>query len=237
MMTRNILLSFVIVVVAMLPLSSANADTNEGSALWLMSFTRLKFEDDLRAFIEIQPRFAIDDPAPGNDGDIRSVIYRGALGYQINPNFSFYLGYAAIPQYEPSKLEHRIFQEAFSTHDLESWRIINRLRLEERFLEGVDDVPWRIRHQLRGQRLLSFCDGLALAISDEVFMNLNDINTSATQGFDQNRIFLGINYKFSESLAMDFGYLNQYVEKRGGSSDLLAHNIFLGFISQFDFTS
>lgn len=236
-MKQKIISKFILAVFLVLSANLARADTENGSALWLMSLNRFNLDDNTRVLFEFQPRISIDDPSSGNDGDIRTVIYRGALGYQIDQNFSAYLGYAVIPQYEPTKTEHRIFQELFSSHDYESWKIINRFRLEERFLEGVDDTLWRIRHQLRVQKPISSCDGLSLAISDEVFLNLNDINTSATQGFDQNRLFLGVNYKFSEKLAMDFGYLNQYVERRGGSSDLLAHNIFVGFISQFDFPS
>jgi hypothetical protein len=236
-MKPGIVLSIALLLSSLLNVNFVRADTDEGSALWLMSFSRFKFENNLRAFLEVQPRISVDDPAPGNDGDIRTVIYRGALGYQIDQNFSAYFGYAVIPLYEPTKVEHRIFQELFSSHDHESWKIINRFRLEERFLEGVDDMQWRARHQLRAQRALSFCEGVSLAMSDEVFINLNDINTAATQGFDQNRLFFGVNYKLSDRLSMDLGYLNQYVERRAGSNDLITHNIFLGFISQFDFTS
>ena len=44
---------------------------------------------------------------------------------------------------------------------------------------------------------------------DEIFVNLNTVGNGPDSGFDQNRLFLGMNRQFTEHFNMDLGYQMQ----------------------------
>ncbi len=58
----------------------------------------------------------------------------------------------------------------------------------------------------------------AVVAYDEIFVNLNTVGTTQGKGpaagFDQNRVFVGINRTFSKYLNMDIGYQNQLLNSR-----------------------
>ena len=90
------------------------ADTETKSSLWTMSLNRFQFTEQYRGFLDIQPRFTVEDVPGGDNGSIDTVLIRGALGYQLNSNLGIYQGYAIIPTYDPDRVEHRSFQELLS---------------------------------------------------------------------------------------------------------------------------
>ncbi len=227
----------IFVILNILTLQNTHAETDTGSGVWFSYSARGRFAGDLRAFIDLQPRFVIDSPKSKLDSSISAANFRGAFGYQIDPNFSAYLGYAFVPSYNPKREETRMFQDVWVVHFFEDLKFSNRLRLEERNLEGVDKISLRGRYQSRVQKLVGSVEGLSLVFSDELFFNLNDVNTTAPHGFEQNRAFLGVNYQLSKSLAIDLGYLNQFQEKRQGSADNLNHIILLELVQTFDWSN
>ncbi len=210
------------------------ADTENASRFWFMSLTRLKHSESLRSFIDLQPRTSIDDPEQGEDGNVRQFLARGALGYQITPSSTLYQGYGLITNYGPKKSEHRSFQELLSSYTLQSFQLTHRFRFEQRFIEGRNGVSLRGRYFFRLQRAIPHLESVALAASNELFVTLNEPGDGPKAGFDQNRVFLGVNYSLSDSLSVDLGYQNQYVERRGGISNVSNHIVFLGLISKFD---
>lgn len=110
-----------------------------------MSLNRFQFTEQYRGFLDIQPRFTVDDVPGGDNGSIDTVLIRGALGYQLKPNIGIYQGYAIIPTYDPDKVEHRSFQELLAKQSLTSDSVlVHRLRFEQRFIEGVDDTSLRL---------------------------------------------------------------------------------------------
>ena len=62
--------------------------------------------------------------------------------------------------------------------------------------------------------------------SEEIFFNLNSVNWGPTQGFDQNRVFVGAGYKFNDIVKTEFGYMNQYVN-RNLKADFIDHQLSL----------
>ena len=49
----------------------------------------------------------------------------------------------------------------------------------------------------------------AVVVYDEIFMNVNAVGNGPDSGFDQNRLFLGLNRQFTEHFNMDLGYQMQ----------------------------
>lgn len=217
--------------------SNLYADTETRTSSWFMSLSRFQFTEQSRGFLDIQPRFTVDDIPGGDNGSIDTLLIRGALGYQINPNIGIYQGYGIIPTYDPDKVEHRSFQELLAKQSItNSLSLVHRLRFEQRFLEDVDDTAFRFRYFARLTYPLSgIHEKLSLAINEEIFIHLNDVGNGPQSGFNQNRLFVGLNYKISNSLAFEAGYQNQFINGRNGSDDVINHIAFLGMLTNFSF--
>ncbi len=208
--------------------------TESRTSLWTMSLTRLTFSEHWRGFVDIQPRFTINDIAGGDNGRLDMLLMRGAVGYQLTKNIGLYQGYANIPTYDPKKAEHRSFQELFIKQPLRKGVFAHRLRFEQRDLDGVDETAYRFRYFARlVYPLNNWHPKLSLAVNEEVFINLNDADGGPQSGFNQNRLFMGLNYRVNPNLAYEFGYQNQYVNRRGGADDISNHILFFGIQTKF----
>lgn len=210
------------------------AETDSRSSVWLMSLSRFDFGANIKAFLDVQPRFTVNDITGGNDGAIDTVLLRGALGYQITPNIGLYQGYAYIPTYDPKRVEHRAFQELLINQALNNTgNYLHRLRVEQRFIDGIDDTSYRFRYFGRfTYPLHDLHEKLSLAINEEVFVHLNDVDSGPQAGFDQNRLFIGLNYRLNPSLAYEVGYQNQYIHRRT-NNNISNHILFFGIQTNF----
>ncbi len=220
-----------------LGLGTLPAQADSKASTWLMSLTRFTFTEEVRGFLDLQPRLAVEDPKPGQDGHFDTLLIRGALGYQLDEDIGIYQGYAAIPAYDPTRVEHRSFQEMLAQQPLSgALSLTHRLRFEQRFLENIDDLALRVRYFARMTHPIpSIHENISLAVNEEVFINANDADEGPQAGFNQNRFFLGLNYKIDDSLSVDCGYQNQFVDGRKGADDTVNHVAFLGFISKVSF--
>ena len=68
---------------------------------------------------------------------------------------------------------------------------------------------------------------------EELFFGLNDTDWGARNGFDRNRLFLGVGWRLGQSgHSMEIGYLNQYTDAASGN-DLMEHilslNVFMNY--------
>ncbi len=213
----------------------ANADTSSRTSAWFMSLSRVTFSDSVNAFVDIQPRFTINDTAGGEDNALDSLLLRGALGYQITPNIGLYQGYAYIPTYDPKNVEHRSFQELSVKQKLQSkGTLTHRLRFEQRFIDSANETAYRLRYFGRYVRSLEMWHPkLSLAINEEVFINLNDAEKGPQSGFNQNRLFVGLNYRINPALAYEFGYQNQIINVSSNSNNVMNHILFFGVQTNF----
>lgn len=218
------------------PLVSGAAETDSRTSTWLMSLTRFTFTEEIRGFVDIQPRFTLNDTTGGEDNALDTLLMRGALGYQLAPNVGLYQGYAVIPTYDPKRVERRSFQELLINQSLTTGALLHRVRFEQRFLDRVDDTAYRLRYFVRHTRPLpSWNANLSLAINEELFVNVNNVNGGPQTGFDQNRLFIGANYKVNQNLSYDLGYQNQYINGRLGRDDVMNHILFFGVLTNFSF--
>ncbi len=228
MLSRKIVFTLLIVS------TGVQAETETRTSTWFMSLSRFQFAEHYRAFVDLQPRFTVNDIQGGNDGSIDTLLMRGALGYQITPNIGLYQGYGLIPTYDRKRVEHRSFQELLASQSFNNAKLVHRVRFEQRFLEGVDDTSLRVRYFGRfTYPLTNIHDRLSLAVNEEVFIHVNDSDGGPQSGFNQNRLFLGINYRVSKMLAFDTGYQNQYINGQGGAADVMNHILFLGMLTNF----
>lgn len=199
-----------------------------------MSFSRIKLTESVNSFVDIQPRYTMNDTKGGKNNAFDTLLFRGAIGYQISPHIGLYQGYANIQTYDPKNVEHRSFQELFINQPLQHNSLAHRIRFEQRFIESVDKTAYRLRYLGRYVRALpAWHRNLSLAINEEVFINLNDTENGPKSGFNQNRLFIGLNYRVNNSLAYEFGYQNQIINVPSNNNNVMNHIFFLGLQSNF----
>ncbi|MDO9139298.1 MAG: DUF2490 domain-containing protein [Methylobacter sp.] len=183
-----------------------------------------------RYWLEGQGRFG-DDSSRFSQG-----ILRAGLGYAVTDTTSLWLGYGWIPSEQPIAAvpfeENRIWQQLLWNKQYELGTFSSRSRFEQRFMGIGNDVGWRFRQLLKASVPLRIIDHTSFVISDEYFVDINKTDWKADNGFDQNRLFVGIGYAFDAHAKTEIGYMNQYINKLKGPhalNHILSVNFYLNY--------
>jgi hypothetical protein len=123
--------------------------------------------------------------------------------------------------------EHRAWQSAHHAIEHERFRVVHRIRMDERFIEGVDPTIARFRYRLSASYPFGKSEWYGLA-SNEVFVNLNEGREGPHDGFEQNRLNLGLGRHLFGRLRVEGGYSFQYVYEKA-KPDVVQHVVFLEF--------
>lgn len=150
------------------------------------------------------------------------VILRPALGLQLSDVVSVYAGYAWIPTMfngAGRADEHRFWQQLILAWSLSrGWSFQSRTRTELRFGEG-DDVGFRARQFVRlGWAPRS--SPLGFVMWDEFFLGFRDTDWGNVGGYDQNRLFVGLQLAGRDWGRTEVGYMLVHLNR---SPNLLAH--------------
>lgn len=195
---------------------------------WMGVFYQNKLSEKFGLYLEEQVR--LNNHVTGGN----RLILRPGIQYYFNPKLSVTLGYAWTPNFSPFRNENRLWQQVQHSLNASSYQLINRFRFEERKIENTVGVGLRIRYLIRSLIYLNQNERrLALCLSEEAFFELNDISGGPPPGFDQNRLFLGLNYKVNDELTLESGYLNLYDTYTSEIVDLLNHNYVLNLYLNF----
>lgn len=156
---------------------------------------------------------------------------RFAGSYYLTNNISLVGGYAHMwlaPTTQGWKTytnENRVYEQLQYTSKVGSISMVQRIRNEQRWMEQIvnDSSTHKYRLSNRVRYLLSFQIPLssnkyvpAIALSDEIALQFGKYVGANT--FDQNRLFIGIAQKVSNSLWFDLGYMMEYQEKSSGTA-------------------
>jgi hypothetical protein len=204
--------------------TDVRADVDHNAEIWAPVIVQGFAGERLRYLMEVQPR------ASSLTGlALQKIIVRPAVGYQMSKTFSLWLGYAWIPFFAPERVtENRVFQQMlFEVHPLRGnphgdFLLVNRTRFEERFIDDASGPSFRLRHMARGVYRIPGAGGLGVAASDELFVNLVRLQKGPPDGFDQNRAYVGFNYKI-DALQLELGYLNDIVNRGDDKPWRMAH--------------
>ena len=176
---------------------------------------------------KVQSRFQISPRWLNNSTDFNQLILHGLLGYKFNKHISFFQGYAWSTLYIPNfKREQRPYQELIISHNVKKLSLEHRFRFEERFIQDIEGVTLRPRYRLKASYPLDKKERWSLVLFDELFVNLNSHFGGPQAGIDQNRIYAGINHKFSERISGDLGYQLQHQHTKGSNLETLNHFVF-----------
>lgn len=176
-------------------------------------------KDRFRWYAEAQPRVSL------STGRFELLLLRPAVGLQVTPEVSLWVGYSWTPTFGPYRDEQRPFQQVLVEQKFAGIvTLINRFRVEERFIENTSGVALRLRHMVRGVARFGASSPWGLAVSEELFVNLNGVDRGPAPGFDQNRAFVGLNVNV-DAWQFELGYMNVFVNRPGPSSDRMLHTV------------
>jgi hypothetical protein len=204
----------------LLPPAPAFAKSDE--QVWGTASLSVKLDDRWRLSQEFTTRFS------DNRNGLYEIESNTLLGYRLNKMVTVWAGYTHDPQYSGGDftvMEHRAREQV--TFDgltkLGKGKLNGRIRLEQRWRDGVEGTGWRLRPYLKYS--LPLRGKTALNLSSEPFFNLNKVAFQRSSGLDRVRNLISVSTPLSKSLTGEAGYMNQHGFVRGGpdTSDNIAY--------------
>jgi hypothetical protein len=187
----------------------AAARASEDEQLWTTASATVKLSDHWRFSQEVVARFSND-----RDG-LYEVEMNSLIGYKIGKKVTVWAGYTHDPQYNGgdfSVMEHRGRQQVTLDNIVKigPGQLSARLRLEQRWREGVDGTAWRLRPYVKF--VLPFREGgkTALLLSHESFIDFNTTNFQRVQGEERMRNLIAITTPVAKNVNAEIGYLHQH---------------------------
>ena len=207
---------------ALLIVAPAHAWAASDEQLWASGSATVKLADKWRLSQEIVARFS------DNRNGLYEIESNTLVGYRLSKVTTLWAGYTHDPQYSGGDftvMEHRAREQV--TFDgfakLGAGKLSGRMRLEQRWREGVNGTGWRLRPYLKYS--LPLHGKTALNISSEPFVNLNTTGFQRTDGLDRVRNLVTVSTPLTKSISGEVGYMNQHGFVRHGphTSDNIAY--------------
>lgn len=199
-----------LILATLISCKNAIAETIEDGRYWFSLYTQGPLpKENFYWSLDIHPRWREE----GRHFD--TLILRPSLIYKITPKTSIWTGYDIInnhPAGQSSFQENRLWEQVM--HQFEPFgglTLTVRTRFEQRDREDYSDIAHRLRQMVRATTPSSLHQQLSWVVWDELFINLNQTDWGVMRGTDQNRLFLGANWKFDDLSNLEVGYINQYV--------------------------
>lgn len=214
--------------------SSVMAETLEDFRIWGNVTARGNFgfiDPDFKKFrwaAEVQPRSREEGEA------MDQLLIRPGVGYAVTEHSSLWVGYAHVINFVAAGdniHEDRAWQQYMWSGATPLGAFTSRSRFEQRWQSNGGETGGRFRQMFKLSWPIPVYPAVSLVGWDEVFVNLNDTNWGARQGFDQNRGFAGIGYRVLPPVLVEIGYMNQYINKStlDNMNHVLSLNLFLDF--------
>ncbi len=203
----------VFVLLALSGLLPAHADTEQDGRYWFSVYAQGKLPaEQLYWSMDMQPRWR-------NEGQhFDQLILRPAVFYKFNPKSSVWLGYDTVvshPDGQSAQRENRLWEQLQYQFDaVADLTFTSRTRLEQRRREDSEEIGHRWRQMVRMTAPVSGHPQWLWVASNELFIQLNQTEWGARRGIDQNRFFIGAQWRFSDVSNVESGYLHQYVNTR-----------------------
>jgi len=211
----------IIAFVAALATPAAAWATDDGQ-LWTNANATVKLSDSWRLSEEVTVRFS------DNKNGLYELESNTLLGYRFNKVVTFWAGYTHNPQYSAghfTRMEHRAREQVTfdSFTKLGPGKLSGRLRLEQRWREGLDGTGWRLRPYVKYSMPLQ--GKVNLNLSSEPFFNFNTTSFQTKKGLDRVRNLATVSVPISKKVTGEVGYMNQhlFLSGRPDESDHVAY--------------
>lgn len=135
------------------------------------------------------------------------------LGKKLNKVVTVWLGYTFDPAYSHGtfvRREHRFRQQVSfdGFAKIGKVKLSGRLRLEQRWREGITGTAWRLRPQIKAS--MPFVGKSTLAFASEEFIDLNNTAFQRVDDLERMRNSVTVTIPLSKKISLDVGYLNQH---------------------------
>lgn len=180
------------------------------------------------ATAKLSNRWRLSEEITGRFSDHRNGLYEiesnTLFGYSVGKGVTLWAGYTHNPTYSGGHfaiMEHRA-REQVTIDDLArlgTGRLSGRIRVEQRWREGLDGTGWRIRPYVKYALPFHRGEKTAFIASVEPFFDLNTTTFQRTGGLDRIRSFVGISTPLTRNVTAEAGYLNQHTFVRNGSDN------------------
>lgn len=203
----------VFVLLALSGLLPAHADTEQDGRYWFSVYAQGKLPaEQFYWSMDMQPRWR-------NEGQhFDQLILRPAVFYKVDQKSSVWLGYDTVvshPDGQSAQRESRLWEQFQYQFDaVADLTFTSRTRLEQRRREDFQDIGHRWRQMVRMTTPVPGHPQWSWVASNELFIQLNQTAWGARRGIDQNRFFIGAQWRFSDVSNLESGYLHQYVNTR-----------------------
>jgi ribosomal protein L32E len=201
-------------------LAQADGQVSNDFQNWMSINTNVQINDKYRAFLELNPRLM------DNGSRLGAAYIRPAIGYDINPNLTVWAGYVLQATNSQANLNYVLENQSYQQVTWrgkvgdDNWEFRNAV--EERYLPS--EMGYRSRSRIRYEYVIPNQKTWSLIGSDEVFMNFNNVQASSVRsGIAQNRAYVGVGYRFTPSIQVESGYMNQHVWNGGDLVDQNNH--------------
>lgn len=181
----------------------------------------------VRLWVESQGRFSNANPM--ENMNFYQGMMRTAMGYAVTDRLTLWAGYTYLPteNYGQGYVgEQDVWPGIRYIFPTKLGTVTLREMLEMRFTRG--DAPGiRPRTLVKLIHPFEFEPRLGLVLWDEFFFNLNNVANNPNgglSGFNQNRAFAGLSWIVNESTRMEFGYMNQMINKSGPNLPYSSYN-------------
>ena len=157
------------------------------------------------AVVEVQQRLTQDLTRPSLS------LARIGIGVRLAPDVTAFAGYHfqhAYPAGRAATDEHRLWQQLAFPLYTDPGRVQAglRLRLEQRWIAGADDMGWRARVMLRIQIPSARVGNAVPVIWSEALLPLDDTDWGQRRSARQFRYFAGAALPISNRLGLEAGY-------------------------------
>jgi len=222
--------------------SFAQKKVERQQLIWYGYYNALKFNENWALLSEIQER-QFYNPTAQHQLVFRSNLERKLAGnwnvsggmtlFLQNPNNPNSESNLTVPELRPDigfnskqklgflTISHRYKAEARFFHDVENDKLVGGFRfshLRLRYQLGFDFPLWKKEEKQK----------IILKVKDEIMFNVGKKIVKNT--FDQNRIYLALNYKLNDSYAVEMGYMNWFQQQKSGTDfynrDILRFSLF-----------
>ncbi|GAA4767784.1 MULTISPECIES: DUF2490 domain-containing protein [Flavobacterium] len=221
---------------------SAQKKVEHQQLIWYGYYNTLKFNENWSLLSEIQERQFYNPTAQ------HQLVFRSNLERKLVTNWNAYLGMTlflqnpnnpesesnlTVPELRPDfgfnskqkvgllTINHKYKAEARFFHEVENNKLVGGFRFSNfrlRYQLGLDIPLWKKQGN----------EKLIIKLKDEVMFNVGRKVIKNT--FDQNRIYLGLNYKLNDSYTVEMGYMNWFQQQKTGvdfySRDILRFSLF-----------
>ncbi|WP_136669038.1 DUF2490 domain-containing protein [Flavobacterium sp. H122] len=223
-------------------LTFAQKKVEKQQLLWYGYYNTLKFNENWSLLSEIQER-QFYNPTAQHQLVFRSNLERKLAGnwnvsggvtlFLQNPNDPNSENNLTVPELRPDigfnnkqklgflTISHRYKAEARFFHDVENDKLVGGFRFSNfrfRYQLGLDFPFWKKEEK----------EKLSFKVKDEIMFNVGKKVVKNT--FDQNRIYLALNYRLNDSYAVEMGYMNWFQQQKTGvdfySRDILRFSLF-----------